>query len=172
MGDAADMDMESACEQSGEAAMEKEMAAIPAEIFDPSTGEVVDATDVDALVDAWERMREQESLNRAFRYALATALCALTTDTETKTRRVRGNRRRCVVKMPDDVWEQGRLKEAWFAYPQFRDEFLAIDRIRPRLREVKKLLAEAGPPDFEAFKVLVRAADLGPHGSPSVTVEE
>lgn len=145
---------------------------IPAEILDPQTGEIVEAGDADQLIDAWDRLKEMEAACRDFKTALATALCALTTDFETKTRRVRGQRRRAKIEMPDSSWEQSRLKEAWFAYPQYRDEFLTIATLRPKLLEVKKMLSEVGGLEFETFKKLLLSADLGPRGLPSVTVEE
>ena len=149
-----------------------ETAEIPAEILDPLTGEIVESGDADQLIDAWDRLKEMEAACRAFKTALATALAALAPDCEAKTRRVRGQRRRCKIEMPDSSWEQSRLKEAWESYPQFRDELLTINSLRVRMREYNKILNEKGPSDWESFRAIIISADRGPQGLPAVTVEE
>lgn len=143
------------------------------ELLDPSTGEVIDLSDVDAMAAAFERCKRIADQHYAARNMLGNALAALADggDTKTKTRRVRGQRYRVKVEMPDDGWDQSMLREAWHSYPQHRESCLKIGTINVGLREWKKLTAESGPPDFELFRDMVRRANRGPSGNPRITVE-
>lgn len=140
----------------------------------PVTGELVELTDVDGLIDVFERVKKaQVELVEPLRFAEMTIRRALgnLTQGETRTRRVAGRRRKAVVEMPGDAYDQSVLKEAFNSYPQFRDEYLRIESIAPKLREVKKLLGTAGPPELMQFRSMVEAANRGPIGTPTVKVE-
>ena len=141
-----------------------------ADLIDPTTGEVVDPTDPDALVDAFERIEKRCRVFNEARRRMASALADLT-EGDKKTRRVRGQSRVAKVTMPDDYWNQAILKEAWHAYPALRDEVLSIDRIRVKKREWKKAEGTSGPKDFETFKGMVAQANAGPSGAPRVSIE-
>jgi len=140
------------------------------DVIDPTTGEVVDPTDPDALVDAYDRIDKRCKVFNEARRRIAAAIAELTEGPK-KTRRVRGQRRVAKVAMPDDYWNQSILKEAWHAYPDLRDEFLAIERIRVKKREWKKAEGTSGPKDFETFKGMVAQANVGPSGAPRVSIE-
>lgn len=141
------------------------------EFIDPLTGEVIDLTDADALIDCFERIKAQDSAIYVAKQIVQRAIANLSEGTA-KTRRVRGHRRRAKVEMPDAGWDQSKLKEAYNAYPQFRDELLSISSLRVKLREFKKVVNEKGPEDFQCFKGIVQAAELPPSGTPRVTVEQ
>jgi len=136
----------------------------------PITGEVINLADVDAMIDCLERVQERDRELYNAKLQLRQALAVLAIG-HAKTRRVRGQRRRCKVEMPDDHYNQTKLREAYHAFPAIRDEFLRISELSVRLREWKKALAESGPPEFETFKKMVLAANEGPQGLPRVTID-
>lgn len=151
--------------------MENELRKVVAnELIDPTTGEIVDLADVDQMIDAWERLRKHDAEIYAAKATLARALAALTVG-DTKARRVQGHRRKAVVEMPGASWDKPLLKEAWNAYPQFRDTYLRIETIAPQLREIKKIRSTSGPKDFETFKKIVLAAERPATANPSIKVE-
>lgn len=143
----------------------------PAEVVDPLTGEIVPVTDADALIELWTRLREIDQQIYAAKTATARALAALTTG-EARTRRVQGQRLRCVVEMPPTNWDNSRLKEAWHAFPRWREEYLRIAEVAPNLREVAKLRNMSGPPDLETFRAMVLGAERESTATPRIKVEE
>lgn len=144
-------------------------------ILDPITGELVDVNDADSLIDAYQRLDAHDKEVYAAKRAIKLAIAALTTG-EAKTRRVRGESgRNAVVTMPDDSWDQSKLKEAWNSYPKFRDEFLAISELRVQMREFKKTLNTSSSDEaFSQFQKMLIAANKGPSpgATPSVKIEE
>ena len=141
------------------------------EIVDPLDGRIVDPTNADSLIDSFEAAKEFADRLWDWQKQLRQLIAALT-EGDAKTRRVRGEKRRAKVTMPSDAWDQSILKEAWNAYPKFRDEFLTIATLRVRMRELKKMNEETGPDDFESFRAIVQNANLGPQGLPSVSIEQ
>jgi hypothetical protein len=128
---------------------------------------------VDKLIDAYEHYDQAERDARNSRIQIAAALAARSRQTGgCRTARVRGERRRVKIEFPDDSWDQSRLKEAYYAYPQFRDEFLTIASIRVRLREYGKAVRESGPEAFETFKGMLVAANRGAKGLPRIVIEQ
>lgn len=142
-----------------------------AEVVDPLTGEIVSTTDADALIELWARLREIDAQIYAAKTATARALASLTTG-DAKTRRVQGQRLRCVVEMPSTNWDNSRLKEAWHAFPRWRDTYLRISEISPNLREVNKLRNMSGPPDLETFRAMVLGAERESTATPRIKIEE
>jgi hypothetical protein len=141
------------------------------ELFNPATGEVVSATDADALIDAFEQVKlMHEELSEAKRN-IAHAIAKLT-EGEKKTRRVRGKRRRAKVEMPGTDFDQSVLKEAWHAFPERRDEVLKVATITVKLREWKKVKGETGPDDFETFKRMIAMSERPSRATPSITIED
>lgn len=139
-------------------------------IVDPA-GEVVHCDDPDALAECLIRLKAWKDDIYACERAVKLAVLALT-EGDAKTRRVRGPVHRIKVEMPGKSWEQSILKEAWNAYPQFRDKVLGIGSINVKRREFNKMRNESGPPDFEQFRSMIAAAEREPTALPTVTVEE
>jgi hypothetical protein len=128
---------------------------------------------VDELIDAYEHYDQAEKGARNSRVQIAAALAARSPQTGgCRTARVRGDRRRAKIEFPEDSWNQSTLKEAYYAYPQFRDEFLTIASLRVRLREYGKAVRESGPEAFETFKGMLVAANRGAHGLPRIVIEQ
>ena len=140
-------------------------------IVDPITGELVNVTDVDQLVESYQRISEVDSRLYKAKCAIRAALGKLTTG-KSKTRRVRGALHRVIVEMPDANWDNSILKEAWASYPGFAQKFLKIGRIDVKIREFKKLANEFGKPAFESFKAMLLAAQKPPTGLPRIIIEE
>lgn len=134
----------------------------------------LDAMSVDELVGVYSWHDAAEKEHRAQRMILAAKIASLSPRTEDgcKTTRVRGETQRVTIEWPDDSWDQSLLKEAWYCYPQFRDEFLVIATLRVKLREFKKMLHEVGSPEYETFKRMVREACVGPRGTPRIVIEK
>ena len=141
------------------------------DVIDPTTGEIIDLENVDAMAAAYERIAALSRQLWGAKAAIAKALGDLT-EGETKTRRLRGERCRVRVEMPKDSYDSGMLKEALNAYPEHGKLYLRIARVEPIAKEVKKLANETGPADFMQFKTMVLGANQGPTGTPRITVEE
>jgi hypothetical protein len=136
-----------------------------------STAKVPDA--VDELIDAYEQHDQAEKSARAAKLLVAAQLAALAPMCDgCRTTRLRGEHRRIKVEHPEDGWDQSRLKEAWHAFPKFRDEFLTISSLRVKLRDYKKAVHAKGPADFETFLGMLSAANRGPQGLPRIVLEE
>jgi hypothetical protein len=134
-------------------------------------GEVISDTDVDTMADAYRYLGAQIGRCQGARFQIAHALASLSPGDQ-KTRRVRGERLRVKIEMPDDAWESSALKRLWDVYPEWAPLYLAVASFRVIAREVKKLVSESGPEDFEAFKCELLKACKGPTGAPRITVEE
>ena len=142
------------------------------EVVDPLTGEVLNIEDVDALIDLYERVSNFDRRLYATKRRLAEIFWDSTKATGSlKTRRLRGKSRAVKLTAPRDGWHQDILREAWHAYPSLRDECLSIGSVNVSLRGLAKLLSTSGPKDFETFVGMVKSANKGPSGSPSVKVE-
>jgi len=138
---------------------------------DPITGELVKLDDVDGLIDAYERADNLLRELRAFTAKIRVQLYELSVG-DTKTRRIRGQRRRAKVVQPNDVWDQSILKEAWNSFPHLRDEALQIERLKVRIREWNKIKNETGPDDFLTFRAMLEKANRGPQGLPKIEIEQ
>jgi hypothetical protein len=146
--------------------------ALHDDLIDPVTGECVPAGDVDALISAYERLKRLEGQLATYKQHLQYALASCANGAGGRTQRVVGRKRRARIAWPGDAWDQAILRRAWHDFPSYRDEFLRIEQIGVRVRAWTKAEAEAGPPDLQAFKARVRAANLGPRGAPRITIEE
>jgi hypothetical protein len=144
---------------------------VPVELVDPTTGEILDLADADTLISSFERVSIQANVFWEAKRKIAHAIAKLT-EGEAKTRRVRGKERGAKVEMPDDAWVQSILKEVWNAYPKLRDDYLRIESVGVKLREWKKLKETSGEPDLEQLKKMLAQANMGPTGTPRVTVEK
>src|SRR4030095_1234891 len=113
------------------------------ELLDPTTGEIVDPTNVDDLIACYMRVAQKSGELYDLKKNLARRLYAMTSG-DTKTRRLRGERLAVKVEAPDDEWDSSVLRAAWERYPALRDEFLKIESIGVRIREWKKLHGTAG----------------------------
>jgi len=147
-------------------------SAEPLEIINPIDGECTSVGDVDGLVDMYVRVDALMGRLSSTKLRIREALAALS-EGDAKTRRVRGQRRRVKLTFPSATFDQSKLKEAYHAFPQFRDEVLAIERLKVRLREYKKLVNEASSAaDFTTFRDMLTGAERPAGGIPSVTIEE
>lgn len=133
-------------------------------------GEVVDRDDPDALIDAYEKVRQLETVVDALKGQLRKAIAQKTTG-ENKTRYLVGRRRKAKVTFPADQWDQGKLKEAWHSFPRLRDDYLRIAKVDPKLVEVRKLERSTGDDSFNTFRDMVLGANRGPQGLPTVSIE-
>ena len=144
--------------------------AIVPDLIDPTTAEVIDRADADALISAWERCDAEAAKLYAARGHFATAIAALTTG-DAKTRRLRGETRLARIEMAKDSWSQQILRELWQA-SRFAKEFLRISELAVNLIEYRKLASStATRSDLEEFRRRLTEANLGPGGTPRITVE-
>lgn len=140
-------------------------------LIDPTTGEVVDLDNADELIDCLERVEKHDQRIYACKQQIRLSLGRLA-EGETKTRRVRGKRRRAKLEFPGNRWNQSILKEAWNSYPGLRDQALRIGTVDVRAREFAKMRNESGPADFEQFKGMILSAEQPGTSPPTVTIEE
>jgi hypothetical protein len=127
---------------------------------------------VDQLIDAYQFHANEERMAREFKHKIAALLAAKAPrDPDCRTARVRGEQFRAKIEFPADAWGQSKLKEAYNAYPQYRDEFLVIERLKVKLREYDKAIRETGPEPFQQFVQMLKSANRGPQGPAKITVE-
>lgn len=151
-----------------------ELEAVPVStdaLLHPLTGELLE-DDTDLL---WEQYEESAEMIRRlydFKARLAVRLAAKTTG-EAKTRFInRHDQPRIKVEFPSDSFRQDIVREAWNAYPQFREPYLRIATLAVNLVEYKKLINEAGTPDFMMFRKILMDANQGPKGLPRISLEQ
>jgi hypothetical protein len=144
----------------------------PGFLLNPLTEAIIPPDDVDQMIDAYQEMKAFGDRLYAAQIAIRTKLAAITEgQTEAKTRRVQGRRRKAKIEMPSPGWDQSILKEAWNAYPQLRDQCLKIDTVGVKAREWKKLAETAGVPEVETFRDMIKAAVKPPKGVPTIEIE-
>jgi len=148
-----------------------EIVSPAAEIEDPLTGELIDVSDVDALISCFENLKATAEQITYARGLIAQALAAKT-ESVTKTRRIAGKTRIAKIEMPSVKWDNAKLKEAYHAYPKFRDQYLRIAEVAPDMVQLNKLRNMTGEPDLETFKKIVLAAERPATGNPSITIEK
>lgn len=147
--------------------------ADPGFLLNPLTEAIIPPDDVDQMIDAYQEMKAFGDRLYAAQIAIRQKLADITKgQTEAKTRRVQGRRRKAKIEMPSPGWDQSILKEAWNAYPQLRDQVLKIDTVGVKAREWKKLAETAGAPEVEMFRNMIKAAVKPPTGAPTITIEE
>lgn len=136
-------------------------------------GEMVDMTDADALITAYERIEKMDATVYAVKTQIKQALAAMT-EGDKKTRRVAGKSRVAVVTMPSGSWNNSKLKEAYNSYPQFRDQYLRIESVAVKAVEFNKTrsMAIVDNAPLETFVGMVAAAEQPPSGNPSVKIEK
>lgn len=133
---------------------------------------IVESDDTDALIDLFEVVKDLGGIQYAAKVEIARRLEAKT-DSEAKTRRVVGKRRKCKIEMPSETWDNSILKEAWNSYPELAASYLRIDKVAVQAREVKKLAeTSSDQKTFCQFRQMVLAAKKPATGMPTVTVEK
>jgi hypothetical protein len=133
-------------------------------------GKVPDA--VDELITEWQLADADEKSARGRKALITAELALLAPQVDAcRTTRLRGEHLQVKLEYPDVSWNQSLLKEAWHAFPKFRDEFLGIATLRVKLRASKKAWHTTGPADFQAFLSMLKDAQREPMGMPRVTIE-
>ena len=141
------------------------------ELLDPVTQEIIDLNSLDEMVDAYRRLKPQMEKIQNSMYILRKSIGAMTQG-ETKTRRVRSDRYKVKVELPSTTFEQSMLKEAWNPYPIYREDYLKIDTIGVKRRELDKMRGTTGSDAFGSFRKMVLDAERESWQAPTVTIEE
>lgn len=132
-------------------------------------GQTLSAGDADGLIEAYERADAVYREARDCRAELAGALLALTSG-DTKTRYVRGGKRRAKVEIGPDQWDQGALMRVWTEHPKYIAGVIRIAALKVVAAEFGKILKEDGPEDFREFRAALVAANKGPSSTPRITM--
>lgn len=132
-------------------------------------GDTIATNDVDALIAAFEESDRVYRTAREFRAQVAHALLA-NTEGDAKTRYVRGQLKRAKVELADDSWDQKTLMQCWETYPHYSRSVMKIASLRVAMREYRKIEKEAGAGEFMTFRDLLTKANLGPIGTPKISV--
>lgn len=166
-----EMDQQTTDEKDGRQATETQ---IRNEVLDPETGELIDANDIDGLAGLLGRLRaKRDELYAPIATVERFLASHAPADDGPRTKRVRGKERTVKIEHPGPSWNNSMLKEAWNSYPKYRDEYLRLERVAPKVREVKKLQeTTAVEKDFETFQNMVLDAEQEPTGKPRITVEK
>lgn len=142
-------------------------------IENPVTGQLVNLADLDSLILACDSTKEQLAMLKEFDKTLREQAWQRTQGAA-KTRRLQGRKYTAKV-VGGDLYPNGSmLKEAWNAYPQFRDNYLRIGSIQLKAVEAKKLAnMTSDDPAFSTFAGMLKAAqDSGSVGLASVSLEK
>lgn len=139
------------------------------EIISPD-GEVVSVADTDGVIDLGVKAKTVGGQWYQAELAARWSLWAMSEGVG-KTRRVRGKRLVAKLEAAAEQWEQKVLLELWLQYPELAPQFLRIERLAPKLREVAKLLNSTGDEDFCDFRDRLLSACKGSTGAPTLTKE-
>lgn len=143
---------------------------MPTEVLDPTTGELIDVGDIDALADSLNRLNAEKREIENAQQAIRSAIGALALEGG-KTRRVQGNRSTVRVEIPDTVFTQGVLKEVWNAYPDHAREFLRIERLAVNRREYAKLKGTTAVEPYATIRKMLVSAEKESTAPPWCVVE-
>jgi hypothetical protein len=95
---------------------------------------------VDDLLHDYQLQAAIEKVARDAKHAIAARLAALATrEDQCRTTRILGEKLRAKIEYQPDGWDQSPLRECWFSYPQYAEQFLSIASFRVKLVEFKKL---------------------------------
>lgn len=141
-------------------------------LIDPTTGEIIDATNFDELAAAAVRIKEAKDRLWDAERGIKDRI-ALMAQGDQKTQRVRGVKFQAEVVRADPSWSQPLLKAAYADLPdQMRDEVLRIGEVAVNAAKWKVWQKTTGTPAFEEAKRKVAAACMGVTAAPSVKVHE
>ena len=141
------------------------------EILDPITGELMSPTDINALLDSYERLDREDRRIVAAKMLIRAAIGDLAVLPQ-KTQRLRGVRLTAVVERPDSTWDQSQLRAAWAQFPELRDEVLRIESLGVKRREFAKWRATTGDKSFADLTQMIAQAERPATGPPRVRIEE
>ena len=142
------------------------------EIVCESTGELIDVTDADALIDHVNHCRREVGKLMDLKRRCEQALTEMS-DGDAKTRRIITAKGRTLkLEFPSATFQSALLLEAWNSYPDHRDTYLRIGTIAASRREINKLRETTGAIDFEQFKKMVLRAERESDAPPKVTIEK
>lgn len=144
----------------------------PQEILDPTSGELIQPTDVDGLIALYGKLKERSDAIKVMQYQIREALAAMTTG-ETKTRRVEGAAHAGKLEWPSDEWDDAELLRLYREWPELRDRWLTIKKVGVKAVEFKKALAmNSTEPGVNEFRDAIAACKLKPKATaPTLTVE-
>lgn len=142
------------------------------EIINPTSGDAVDAADIDGLISAYEAYAEIANHAQSCKMRLAHLLASQTT-ADAKTRRLEGVNRRVKIEMPSPSWDQRPLKQLWEEYHQtLAKKYLRIDAIGVLAREFAKLETMTVPMGAQRdFQTVLLSARREPTGTPRIVIE-
>lgn len=139
-------------------------------LIDPTTGELIDATNFDELAAAAVRIKEAKDKLWDAERGIKERIAEMAKGDQ-KTQRVRGTGFQAEVTKADVSWSQPLLKAAYSELPdQMRDEVLRIGEVAVNADKWKVWQKTTGTPAFEEAKKKVAAACMGVTGAPSVKV--
>ncbi len=142
------------------------------ELVNPITGEIVDETSIDDLIDCYEYIDRKDKQLYAVKQRIKQLLLART-EGDATTRRVAGQRRKAKVTLSAETFDQAVLKTLWARFPELAAQFMRIESLAVQLREFKKLVnTSSDQANFIAFRDALTAAHRGRTGSPSISIEE
>lgn len=148
----------------------KEMVA--AAITSPE-GELFDPGNIDELAEAVIAAKRLLEVARQFEYQVRTAIASHAKfEGDCKTVRVRGDKYRLIVTLPDDSWDQAALRDIVEMHPGFAKDVIKPAGLKVAIREYKKIMNESGNEPFLEFKQALLAANKGKIGLPKVAIDD
>lgn len=137
---------------------------------DPITGEVIDPTNADHLIDAMARLDRHIALLRVWKARFEDAIAAMAAHKD-RTERVAGEKRVAKVEWPGTEFDPKMTKHLWDTYPQFRDKFLRLESVGVQRREYDKLTRTNGTEEFEMFKKALMVCERQSQRRPAIKIE-
>lgn len=132
----------------------------------------IDPDNIDGLIAAYARIDRQIDDLIAAKTNIRAIVKEKVKHLKTKTRRLAGTSLAFKVTMPDDSWEQEKLRKVWNTFQDLAPQYLKISEISPIAAEVKKLENTAGEGGFEEFREAVLAAKREPTALPTLSIEK
>lgn len=137
----------------------------------PLTGEVVEYSDIDGMIDTYERLKAKSDQMYACMISIREQLASKTVG-DAVTRRVQGKRRRVKVESPDVKFEQSILKELMNSHPHIAKDYLRVAQVNVLMTAYNKLVNTASSePDYTFFRDTLTKACNGRVGTPTIKIE-
>lgn len=141
-------------------------------LMNPNTGKRVDPDDIDGLIDALEIVKQHMTRVFTHKAVLEEALFARVSELKTKTRRVKGERRKVRIEMPSDRQDNDRLKVIVEKYKVIWPQLIRVATYSIKMREFKKALNTEGNEAWNEYRDAVKTAILEPTAKPKFIIEE
>lgn len=142
-------------------------------MINPSTGEIIDETNIDSVIGLLEAIKIKIAQDREIQNRAEAILFKMAKFDNGLSCRVRGLTKRCKIALSNYNWDQSILKHLWNEYDDLVEDVIDINTFRVNLKEYAKIVNEfSNENHFMEFKEKLQKANLGRTGKPLIIIEE